>query len=100
MIDLISKIIIFIGLVFISFGVISSYRFKNFYSRALMASKIDTVGFILILSGLIIRHRLSVFSLKLLLLIIIGIIINPIVTHAIVRSAYISGYMTKKRSEK
>ncbi len=99
MTDVISIVVSVIGVVFIAIGTISYYRLENFYARALMSSKIDTVGFIIVLVGLIIRHGISVFSLKIFLLILISMVINPLVSHSIVRSAYISGYRVKRRDE-
>jgi multicomponent Na+:H+ antiporter subunit G len=90
--QLLGNVLIVIGLVFIFFGVYGILRFKNFYSRILITSKVDTVGFITLMIGIIIKAGMSFFSLKVLFIIILAIITNPISTHAIARSAYISGY--------
>jgi multicomponent Na+:H+ antiporter subunit G len=84
--------IIWLGAVFILIGIIGIFRFDNFYARIMVSSKIDTVGMITIIIGLIIRHGLSFFSLKLVLLIIILIIINPLAAHFTARCAHLSGY--------
>lgn len=94
--ELISGIIIFIGIVFIALGIIGIYRFNNFFSRALVASKVDTVGYITILIGIMIRHGISYFTLKVFFILLITLIINPLITHSIVRSAFISGYKLRK----
>lgn len=93
----IGDVIIFIGLIFIALGVIGIFRFRNFYSRALISSKIDTVGFITIIAGLVIKYGLNFDTLKLLLIMIIYLMINPLTTHSIVKSAYHSGYKIKRR---
>jgi len=90
--ELIGNIVIGIGLVFVLIGVFGIYRFRNFYSRILIASKVDTVGFITISVGIIIRNGIAWFSLKVLLLVAVVMIINPVVTHAIASSAYHGGY--------
>lgn len=90
--ELIGSIIISIGVLFVLIGIFGIYRFRNFYSRILIGAKIDTVGFITINTGVIIRNGISWFSLKVLLLIAVVMIINPVVTHAIARSAYHGGY--------
>lgn len=92
----IGDIIIIIAVVIIGIGVFGIFRFKHFYTRALVASNIDTVGYITLLVGVIIRNGFNFFSLKVFLILIITIIINPLVTHAIVRSAYITGYKIGK----
>ncbi|MDX1357762.1 MAG: monovalent cation/H(+) antiporter subunit G [Clostridia bacterium] len=89
--DLIGNIIICIGVLFVIFGIIGIYRFRNFYSRVLIASKIDTVGFITVCAGVIVRGGFTWFSLKVLLLVAVVLIINPVVTHAITRSAHYGG---------
>lgn len=96
MLDLLGTIIIVIGVIFVTIGVIGIYRFNNFYSRALAASKVDTVGFITIIIGVILKSGFSFFTLKVLVILIISMLINPMITHSIVRSAKISGYKIGK----
>ena len=79
------------------FGVIGIFKFKNFYPRILITAKIDTVGTITIIIGLVVKHGLSFFSLKLLLLLAIMLILNPLAAHMIARSAYLSGYKMEDR---
>lgn len=92
MLNTVGDIVILVGIIFIVFGVYSIFRFRNFYSRILVASKVDTVGFITIMFGVIIKQGLSYFSLKVLLILLVMLIINPLTTHSIARSAYLSGY--------
>lgn len=89
---LISDIVIGIGIFFVLVGLIAIFRFKNFYPRVLAASKIDTVGTITILIGIIIRHGFTWFSAKALLIMFIIILINPLSAHILTRYAYISGH--------
>jgi multicomponent Na+:H+ antiporter subunit G len=89
-------IIIYIGLIFVSFGIVGLFRFDNFYTRALTASKVDTVGYITILFGVMIKSGFTFLSLKVGVLLVITLIINPLTTHMITRSAYVSGYTIKK----
>jgi len=90
--DIISIIIIVAGAIFMTFGIVAMFRFKNFYTRILATSKIDTVGAITIIIGMTIRHGISPFTGKLLLLGVIMLIFNPLVAHILARSAYLSGY--------
>lgn len=93
--EIIGDASIVFGMIFMTFGILGLYRFKKFYSRALSASTIDTVGFISIMVGVIIKRGIDFFSLKVFLIMIIVMIINPVSTHAIVRSAYNSGFREK-----
>jgi multicomponent Na+:H+ antiporter subunit G len=99
MLNILGNVIIIIGMIFISFGVYGIFRFNNFYSRILVASKVDTVGFITIMFGVVIKQGFSFFSLKVLMILVIMLIINPLTTHSIARSAFYSGYKVKKEEK-
>lgn len=88
--------LILLGLFFAALGVLGIYRFDHFYSRALAASKVDTVGYITTLIGVCVKEGFTSFTLKVATILIITLLINPLVTHSIVRSAYISGYKPRK----
>jgi len=100
---LISYVIIGSGIIFMAFGILGIFKFKNFYPRMLAASKVDTVGVLTVILGVAIRHGVSFFSAKALLIVAIMLIISPLVTHIITKSAYVSGYGfeddDKKRNE-
>jgi len=76
-------------------GIIGLYKYKDFYPSILIASKIDTVGMITIIFGVAIRHGISFFSGKLILMLIIILILNPLVAHVLTRSAYAAGHKLK-----
>lgn len=90
--DLAGNIVIGIGIAFMVFGVFGIFLLKDFYPRILVASKIDTVGMFTLIMGFVIRHGISFFSGKLILIIIIMLVLNPLVAHIMARSAYLSGY--------
>jgi len=85
-------VVMIIGMVFMLIGIIGIFKFKCFYARILVVSKVDTVGAIIFLAGLALRHGFSFFSGKLLLIVIIILILSPLVGHMVARSAYISGH--------
>ena len=85
------NIIISIGLVFMALGVIGMFKYRNFFTRILIASKIDTVGTLTVLLGIAIRTGFNFTSLRILLLLALMFIISPMVNHIIVSSAYKSG---------
>jgi len=94
--EITGNILIGAGIFFIAFGVFGIFKANNFYSRILIASKVDTVGFITILLGVIINNGFSFFSLKTGLIVLIVIITNPLITHSIARSACYSEYEPNK----
>ena len=86
------EILIGLGLLFMLFGVVGLFRFRRFYPRILIAAKIDTVGLITIFLGVMVRHGLSSFTLRVLLLLGLILITNPMTTYIIARFANLSGY--------
>ncbi len=98
--QIIGYILISIGVLFIIIGLIGIFKFHNLYSRILSAADIDTVGLITILIGVAFVSGFNMFTLKVLLIIIILMVINPIVTSSIASSAYFSGYKIKQEDEK
>ena len=95
-VEWIANIVIIIGLIFMALGVFGIFRFKDYFSRILVAAKVDTVGFITSMIGLMIKHGFDFFSGKIILVLALYLITNPIATHAITRSAHLSGYRIKK----
>ena len=89
--EIAGNIVIAAGIVFLLFGVVGIFRFKSFYARILVTGKIESIGMLTLFSGISIKHGVSFFSLKLLLLIVIILILNPLATHIVARSAYLSG---------
>jgi len=77
-------------------GIIGLYRFKDFYPSLLISSKIDTVGMMTLIIGVGIRHGISFFTGKLLLIIVIILILNPLVSHVLARSAHAAGHRLKE----
>ncbi|MBF7097080.1 monovalent cation/H(+) antiporter subunit G [Alkalibacter mobilis] len=95
---IISNLLIFVSLGFMIFGIIGIFRFKDFYARILISSKVETVGFLTIMVGLMFRTGISYSTMKIMLICLLAIITNPLSTHAIARSAYLSGYKTGKEN--
>jgi len=87
-IELISDGLILLGILFLCLGIYGLYKYKDFYTRLLVASKVDTVGVLLIVIGMILRHGFSFFSGKLVLIGLLIVILNPFVAAIVLRSAY------------
>ena len=94
--EIVSNIVIGIGLLFMAIGIVGIYKFKDFYPSILIASKVDTVGMITVIIGIAIRHGISFFSGKLLLIAVIILALNPLVAHVLTRSAYAAGHQVKE----
>ena len=92
--EILSYVIIGIGILFMIFGVIGIYQpNKDFYYRILVACKVDTVGFLTFCIGMAIRHGFSFFTGKIFIILLLMMVLNPLVAHIVSRSAYTSGYL-------
>ncbi|WP_347300345.1 monovalent cation/H(+) antiporter subunit G [Dolosigranulum savutiense] len=94
--DWFANSIIVIGLIFVAIGIYGTFTFNDFFKRTLIIAKVDTVGFITVLVGYMIRQGFSYFTLKIFLVLILYLITNPISSHAVVRSADMSDYKIKE----
>lgn len=98
-IEWLGNVSMIVGVVFMIIGVFGVFRFKDFYSRALITPKIDIVGFLFMMVGIMLKQGLNFFTAKILIILFFYIITNPIATHSIAKSAYRSGYRIKKERE-
>ena len=65
---------------------IGIFRFSTMLNRIHVASKCDTLGALLVLSGLMVLSGWSVYSLKLLLIIVFLWLCNPVASHLLARA--------------
>ena len=95
-ISILGYVVMGIGVLFMFIGVIGLFqKGKDFYYRLLVACKIDTVGLLTIAIGLALRHGISFFTGKMLLITIIILVLNPFVAHVIGQAAHRTGYVSK-----
>jgi|GEM_PF-2322828 len=88
-------IIHFIGYVFIFVGLISMAvalyglgRTHNMDLKLIIASQIDTTGFVSVAIGLMLIYGLSWISVRILLILIIWLFFNPVITTKITNAYY------------
>ncbi len=79
------------GGIFLLISSIGLLRLPDFYSRAHAVGKAETLGSVLVLTGLAVHHGADLASAKILFILLIIFITNPTATHALMRSAYRSG---------
>ena len=82
----IGNILIFVAVCFTFVGILGVYRFKDFYSKLMASSKIDTVAMVTLILGVAFRNGLSWFTLKALLILAFIMFINPIITSKVALS--------------
>ena len=83
MLEIVGDVVMGVGALTVLLGLVGVFRFKDFTLQLLAGSKIDTVGFVLIVLGLCLRSGLTWFTAKALLILAVVIIANPVVTSAI-----------------
>lgn len=86
--EIISIILICCGLFFALVGSVGILRLPGFYARTHAASKIDMLGVMFIIGGLIVFEGMTLTSLKLFLIFVFIALANPIGSHALGNSAF------------
>jgi multicomponent Na+:H+ antiporter subunit G len=85
---LLSIVLIGSGAFFLLMGAIGMLRFPDFYTRMHAAGKCDTLGSLLVLTGLACYGGLSLASVKILLIALFIFLTSPTATNAIARAAF------------
>lgn len=89
--DAVVIILVLSGTIFMLVGSIGINRLPDFYTRTHATSKVDTLGIMLFLSGLIVHEGFSQNSAKLLLIIIFVTLTSPVAAHTLARRALLFG---------
>jgi multicomponent Na+:H+ antiporter subunit G len=93
------RVLVVVSLLFMAAGIYSVLSFRDFYSRVVITAKVDTVGLITLIFGLMLIQGFGFFTLKLLLILVFELLTNPLSTHSIAHSAYTSGYRIRRGSD-
>ncbi len=91
--------LILLGLVFMFLGGIGVIRLPDFYTRTHAASKVDTVGVVLVLFGVAVIEGLTLTTVKVLLAAFFILLTNPVSVHALGRAALRQGLIPWRRGE-
>ncbi len=84
-------ILILTGVFFLAVSALGLLRLPDFYARTHAVGKSETLGSILVLSGLAVYNGWELSTIKILLIVFFVLIVNPTATHAISRAALRSG---------
>ncbi len=76
---------------FLTVSALGLLRLPDFYARTHAVGKSETLGSILILSGLAVYNGWELSTIKILFILIFVLIANPTATHAIARAALRTG---------
>ena len=94
---ILSIIFIVAGLFFLIVAAIGVIRLPDVFSRSHAVSLTDSLGGFLVLVGMALHEGLGTNMLKILVVLALLYIINPVITHATVRAALRSGLKPWKK---
>ncbi len=83
------------GLIMLAFGVYAILKLDRFYARLVVTSKVESMGFITICIGAMVLTGFSLFSLKIVLILVFEMLTLPVGSHAVARSAYANGFRAR-----
>ena len=95
MINFLAYLLISLGLFFVTIGVLGLIRFSNIFQRIHALSVMETLGFFLFFSGLMILAGAWLLALKLFFIFLLMMIIAPTSTHVLAMYARLHGKKTK-----
>jgi multicomponent Na+:H+ antiporter subunit G len=97
----IAIILIVAGVFFLMVSALGLLRLPDFYARTHAVGKSETLGSILVLSGLAVYNGWELNTVKILFILFFVLIANPTATHAIARAALRTGHQpwTRQKTE-
>ena len=89
---IIGQVLVMLGLLITGFGVYAVLKLDSFYARSVVTSKVEAMGFLTVILGAILISGWSLVALKLVILLFFELLTVSAGTHAITRSAWVTGY--------
>ena len=89
--DIIAIVLVVGGLFFLLMGALGLFRFPDFYTRMHAAGKCDTLGSLLLVTGIALHNGLSLGSVKIIFIAVFIFLTSPTATHAIVDAGVRAG---------
>ena len=94
-----SDICLLLGGILVLTGAVGLLRLPNFYTRLHAASVTESLAATLLIIGIMLDTGWSIDAAKLMLVILIMIIANPTITHALCRAAAHGGHTPKMETK-
>lgn len=89
--DMVAVVLILMGMFFLLVAAIGMVRFPDVFTRSHAVSLTDSLGAFFVLVGLSIYHGLGTNMLRILVVLILLFLLNPVIAHATLRAAYRAG---------
>ena len=97
---LISAGLILVGLFFLLVGAVGVLRLPDVFTRSHAVSLTDSLGAFFLLGGLALYQGFSVNLAKILIVLVLLYLLNPVIAHATVRAAHRSGLKPWSREDR
>ncbi|HLU06884.1 MAG TPA: monovalent cation/H(+) antiporter subunit G [Woeseiaceae bacterium] len=91
LLDIASWFLLIIGGAFVFIGGVGALRMPDFYTRMHAASLTDTLGTILVLTGIILQAGLTLATIKLVAIMVFLLLTSPTAAYALANAARLSG---------
>lgn len=98
--DIISGVLLALGVFFAFSGAVGLFRFPDFFTRVHAASVTDSIATILIITGLLLQTSFDLNTAKLLFILLFLMITSPTASHALAKSARHGGLLTLAETNK
>ena len=95
--NILSIIFIMVGLFFLIVAAIGVVRLPDVFSRSHAVSLTDSLGAFLMLFGIALHEGLGINTLKILVVLVLLYILNPVISHATIRAALRAGLKPWKK---
>jgi multicomponent Na+:H+ antiporter subunit G len=89
--DVFSWVLLSAGGVFVLIGGIGALRMPNLYTRMHAASVTDTMGAVLVLTGIMVQAGLTLATIKLAAILLFLLITSPTASYALANAALMAG---------
>ncbi|MCA9462986.1 MAG: monovalent cation/H(+) antiporter subunit G [Nitrospira sp.] len=93
--DILAVVLIVIGLFFLTVGAIGMLRLPDVFTRSHAVSLTDSLGAFCLLMGLALYQGVGINMLKILVVLALLFLLNPVIAHATIRAAYRVGVKPK-----
>ncbi|MDL1969384.1 MAG: monovalent cation/H(+) antiporter subunit G [Candidatus Desulfofervidaceae bacterium] len=93
-VNILTIALVLVGLFFFFTGTVGLLRFPDFYCRMHATGKCDTLGSLMVLSGLALYegyHNSLLIAVKIIFISVFIFLANPTATHAIAKAALVCG---------
>ena len=91
LISIVAAGLILVGLFFLFVAAIGVLRLPDVFTRAHAVSLTDSVGALFLLSGLALYQGFTINLVRILIVMVLLYLLNPVIAHATVRAALRSG---------